>query len=98
MKTSCAFLLATGIGCAAIAHASLSGAQDLMPIGYPVAPACSVSQSACVSERTSPPSTHMRMADDYCTARCDQQFKYCQYRGQSADYCADQLKNCLSRC
>jgi hypothetical protein len=32
MKTSCAFLLATGIGCATIADISLSRAQDLDPI------------------------------------------------------------------
>jgi hypothetical protein len=99
MKTSCAFLLATAIGCAAVAHASPSPApaHDLMPIGYPASPPCSVSQGICAVDRTSPP-PRMRVADDYCTTRCDRQFKYCQYRGQPSDYCADRLKTCISRC
>ena len=98
MKTSCAFLLATGIGCATIADASLSRAQDLIRIGYTSSPSCSVTHSTCFSDRRSSPSTHIRVADDYCTTRCDQRFKYCQYRGESFDYCVERLKTCRAGC
>ncbi len=88
MKTSCAFLLATGIGCATIADVSLSRAQDLMRIGYTSSPSYFVTHSACFSDSRSSPSTYIKVADDYCSTRCDQQFNYCQYHGgASPDSC-----------
>jgi hypothetical protein len=98
MKTSFAVLLATAIGCATVADASASRAQDFMRIGYDPSPPCSVTGSACFSGRGSPSSAHIRVADDYCTTRCYQQFKYCQYRRESFDDCGDRLKTCLARC
>jgi len=98
MKMSCAFLLATGIGCATIADVSPSRAQDLIPIGYTSSPSCSVTQSACFSDSRWSSSAYIKVADDYCNTRCDQQFNYCQYRGESFDDCVDRLHACRAGC
>ena len=96
MKTSCAFVLAAAIGFASVTDASPSSMQDVLRIDYTPSPSCSV--TACFTGRGSPPSARIRVADDYCTTRCYQQFKYCQYRRESFDDCGDRLKTCLARC
>jgi len=98
MKTSCAFLLATGIGCATIADISLSRAQDLIRIDWTSSPSCSVPYNACFSDSRSSASAYIKVADDYCTTRCDQQFNYCQYRGRSFNYCEHRLRACRAGC
>jgi VIT family len=52
---------------------------------------CSISE-----ERPLP--RHNRVADDYCTTRCNQRFNYCQYRGESPDRCARKLIICRRDC
>src|ERR1700733_948210 len=99
LKTSCAFLLATGVGCATIADVSVSRAQDLVPIGHTLSPSCSVTQScSCLSDSRSSSSTRIKVADDYCNTHCDQQFNYCQYRGGSVDDCVERLRVCRAAC
>jgi hypothetical protein len=98
MKTSCAFLLATGIGCATLANVSLSRAKDLIPTGYTSSPSCSVTQSACFSDSKSSSSGYIKVADDYCNTQCDQQFNYCQYRGGSLNDCVERLRVCRAVC
>jgi len=97
MKARFVFLLATGIGSATMADVSLSRAQDLMRVGYTSWPFCSVT-SGCFSDSRSSLSADMKVADDYCNTRCDQQFNYCRYRDRPFDYCLDRLKTCRARC
>jgi len=59
---------------------------------------CSPIYCASVADKTLSPSDSDRLADDYCNTRCDQQFNYCQYRGESRDYCARLLINCRRNC
>jgi hypothetical protein len=98
MKTSCAFLLAAGIGCATLAKVTVSPAQDLIPIGHTLSPSCSVTQGACFSDSRSSSSTRIKVADDYCNTHCDQRFNYCQYRGGSLDDCVERLRVCRAAC
>jgi Biotin-requiring enzyme len=41
---------------------------------------------------------YLNLADDYCNARCGQQFNYCQFRGESPDRCARRLIRCRENC
>jgi hypothetical protein len=51
-----------------------------------------------VPEEATLPSGDIRLADDYCNSRCDQQFNYCRYRGESLDRCFEQLITCRKDC
>jgi hypothetical protein len=55
-------------------------------------------QSDSVSKKTTSPSQYIRVADDYCNSRCDQQFKYCQYRAESRENCVRLLTKCRANC
>jgi len=59
---------------------------------------CSSGYCASVAPNAGSPSGSVRLADDYCNARCEQQFNYCQYRGESLDTCARLLINCRRNC
>jgi hypothetical protein len=54
---------------------------------------CSSIYCASITENATSPSGSLRLADDYCNTRCEQQFNYCQYRRESRDHCARLLIN-----
>jgi hypothetical protein len=39
-----------------------------------------------------------KLADDFCNARCDQHFNYCEYRGGSPEHCNRLLVRCRANC
>ncbi len=94
MKTYAGFLaLAVGaIGAMMVVIAPLQAKDSFQPRD------CSSIYCASIAENATSPSGSVRLADDYCNARCDQQFNYCQYRGESRDYCARLLINCRRNC
>jgi hypothetical protein len=59
---------------------------------------CSSIYCASITENATSPSGSLRLADDYCNTRCEQQFNYCQYRRESRDHCARLLINCRRNC
>jgi hypothetical protein len=59
---------------------------------------CSSIYCASITENARSPSGSLRLADDYCNTRCEQQFNYCQYRRESRDHCARLLINCRRNC
>jgi hypothetical protein len=44
------------------------------------------------------PVNEVKVADDYCNSRCEQQFNYCQYRGASLEHCTRALIICRKDC
>jgi hypothetical protein len=91
MKTY-AVRLALAAGAMTVVIAPLQAKDGLQPGGH------SPSYGACAAENAASPSGSVRLADDYCNARCEQQFNYCQYRGESRDHCARLLINCRRNC
>lgn len=66
--------------------------------GYASPPSCSAIDSACSFDGRWSLSKDIQVADDYCNTRCDQQFNYCRYRGDSLDRCNRRLATCRARC
>jgi len=91
MKTY-AVLLALAAGAIIVVIAPLQAKDGLQP-GI-----CPSGYCASVAQNAASPSGSVRLADDYCNARCEQQFNYCQYRGESRDHCARLLINCRRNC
>jgi hypothetical protein len=94
VKTYAALLaLAAGaIGAMIVVIAPLQAKDSFQPRD------CSSIYCALTAENATSPSGSVRLADDCCNARCDHQFNYCQYRGESHDHCARSLINCRRNC
>jgi len=103
MRLSRGFLLSAGIGAATIGAVTLSCAQDLLPArdmtmtSFPSPVSCSEDHGGPLDGSCSP-SSDIRLADDYCNARCERQFDYCRYRNEPWDRCAYELAHCRARC
>jgi hypothetical protein len=92
-RTTC-LLVAAGMACAIIAdEPQIQAKEAFFLLTHRLA-----LQSASVSEETSSSSQYVRVADDYCNTRCEQQFKYCQYRAESPDHCVRVLTKCRANC
>jgi hypothetical protein len=94
MKT-CAALPALAAGATAamiVVMAPLQAKDSFQPRDCPSVYCASIVENATSS------SGLVRLADDYCNTRCDQQFNYCQYRRESRDHCARWLINCRRNC
>ena len=92
-RTTC-LLVAAGTAFAIIADVPQMQAKEAcFLVTHRFAP-----QSASVSEKTWSSSQYVRVADDYCNTRCDQQFNYCIYRGESVDTCSQRLVYCRRNC
>jgi len=98
MKPTVRLFLTIGISCLTYADISPSSAVDFMwPVAAPP-PRCITGTGAWAVEGNSRCARDIKVADDYCNMRCDQQFNYCRFRDEPMERCVRRLATCRSRC
>jgi hypothetical protein len=98
MRSVFRFLLTAGIICITLADTSPLRARDSIWPEIAPMPVCPTTGATRPVEGKWRPVKDIEVADDYCNARCDQQFDYCRYRDEPLERCIRRLATCRARC